>query len=122
MIETEFKEFEVGRIAKGSKICNIEDTSDETPPPEDNGSWTTCWKRLTSKERPAVCPVCGGKMTDETAAGAHIRFNSSKQDDWGWVTILCDSCNNWQNTGVMTLQDAISAVRIKMSKVRKSAL
>lgn len=32
MTETEFKEFEVGRIAKGSKICNIEVPGFVEPP------------------------------------------------------------------------------------------
>lgn len=120
--ECDFKELEVARFETGLNICNIEDTSDETPPTEDNGSWTAFWERITNKPRPSACPVCGAKMDAEKAAGSHVRLKSSPQDEWGWITILCDSCNNWQNKKAMTIATDISAVRIKMSKKRKSAL
>lgn len=104
-----------------SSAWNVEDTSDEEPPAEDNGSWTSYWMRKTGLARPTICPACGAVLDDENEAGAHIRLANEEEDEWAWITVLCDGCNNWQNKNKMTIDADTRIVRVKMSKKRKTA-
>ncbi len=102
--ESEFKDGQKTFLEKDFSIWNVEDTSDETPPQEDNGSWTAYWKRITQKDIPQKCPVCDSGLNKDNTTGAHVRLKTSPEDEWAWIAILCDGCNNWQNRREMKLK------------------
>lgn len=108
-------------LTRASGAWNVEDTLDEEPPAEDNGSWTAYWMRKTGLSRPAVCPSCGAVLDDDNESGAHVRLENEEEDEWAWITVLCASCNNWQNKNRMTIVANTPIVRVKMGKKRKTA-
>lgn len=112
---------EAYHLTSASSAWNVEETEKEEPPAEDNGSWTAYWMRKTGLPRPFVCPACGAVLNDENESGAHIRLENEEEDEWAWITVLCDSCNNWQNRKRMTIVTNTPIVRVKMSKKRKTA-